>query len=289
MKKHYNCSRIFIEGTMSTATNLNELQEQVRSRYNGLSKRLQQVAHYLLDNKNSVAFDTIAILADKANVPPSTLIRFANAFHFKGFNEMKLLFQRHLMGEMDNEKLTYKQQYKKEPPNLNEPDYILQEFAQANSHALQQLAHQTHKDMLNKTIQLLEYAETIYIGGFHHSFSAASYFFHALSHILCETVFVNCLGGMYKEQLRNITHRDVLFGIHFHPYSEEMQKMCEIAAYKEAKQIIVTDSPISPLASLSDVCLTVKEAQIKMFRSQTSTLCLLQALSVAFAFRKKSH
>ncbi len=36
---------------MSTATNLNELQEQVRSRYNGLSKRLQQVAHYLLDNK----------------------------------------------------------------------------------------------------------------------------------------------------------------------------------------------------------------------------------------------
>lgn len=289
MKKHYNCSRIFIEGTMSTATNLNELQEQVRSRYNGLSKRLQQVAHYLLDNKNSVAFDTIAILADKANVPPSTLIRFANAFHFKGFNEMKLLFQRHLMGEMDNEKLTYKQQYKKEPPNLNEPDYILQEFAQANSHALQQLAHQTHKDMLNKTIQLLEYAETIYIGGFHHSFSAASYFFHALSHIPCEIVFVNCLGGMYKEQLRNITHRDVLFGIHFHPYSEEMQKMCEIAAYKEAKQIIVTDSPISPLASLSDVCLTVKEAQIKMFRSQTSTLCLLQALSVAFAFRKKSH
>ncbi len=289
MKKHYNCSRIFIEGTMSTATNLNELQEQVRSRYNGLSKRLQQVAHYLLDNKNSVAFDTIAILADKANVPPSTLIRFANAFHFKGFNEMKLLFQRHLMGEMDNEKLTYKQQYKKEPPNLNEPDYILQEFAQANSHALQQLAHQTHKDMLNKTIQLLEYAETIYIGGFHHSFSAASYFFHTLSHIPCETVFVNCLGGMYKEQLRNITHRDVLFGIHFHPYSEEMQKMCEIAAYKEAKQIIVTDSPISPLASLSDVCLTVKEAQIKMFRSQTSTLCLLQALSVAFAFRKKSH
>ncbi|HDU8440447.1 TPA: MurR/RpiR family transcriptional regulator [Proteus mirabilis] len=274
---------------MSTATNLNELQEQVRSRYNGLSKRLQQVAHYLLDNKNSVAFDTIAILADKANVPPSTLIRFANAFHFKGFNEMKLLFQRHLMGEMDNEKLTYKQQYKKEPPNLNEPDYILQEFAQANSHALQQLAHQTHKDMLNKTIQLLEYAETIYIGGFHHFFSAASYFFHALSHIPCETVFVNCLGGMYKEQLRNITHRDVLFGIHFHPYSEEMQKMCEIAAYKEAKQIIVTDSPISPLASLSDVCLTVKEAQIKMFRSQTSTLCLLQALSVAFAFRKKSH
>lgn len=172
---------------MSTATNLNELQEQVRSRYNGLSKRLQQVAHYLLDNKNSVAFDTIAILADKANVPPSTLIRFANAFHFTGFNEMKQLFQHHLMNEMvnENENLTYKQKYKEEPPNLNEPAYILQEFAQANSHSLQQLANQTHREMLNKTLQLLEHAETIYICGFHHSFSLCELFLScSLAHSL---------------------------------------------------------------------------------------------------------
>ncbi len=69
-----------------------------------------------------------------------------------------------------------------------------------------------------------------------------------------------------------------------------MQKMCEIAAYKEAKQIIVTDSPISPLASLSDVCLTVKEAQIKMFRSQTSTLCFYyKHFQLHSLLEKKSH
>ena len=65
---------------MTTATSLNELQQQIRDRYDSLSKRLQQVSRYVLDNTNSVAFDTVAVIAERAGVPPSTLIRFANAF-----------------------------------------------------------------------------------------------------------------------------------------------------------------------------------------------------------------
>lgn len=78
---------------MTTATSLNELQQQIRDRYDSLSKRLQQVSRYVLDNTNSVAFDTVAVIAERAGVPPSTLIRFANAFDFSGFNEMKQLFR----------------------------------------------------------------------------------------------------------------------------------------------------------------------------------------------------
>lgn len=78
---------------MTTATSLNELQQQIRDRYDSLSKRLQQVSRYVLDNTNSVAFDTVAVIAERAGVPPSTLIRFANAFDFTGFNEMKQLFR----------------------------------------------------------------------------------------------------------------------------------------------------------------------------------------------------
>ena len=77
---------------MTTATSLNELQQQIRDRYDSLSKRLQQVSRYVLDNTNSVAFDTVAVIAERADVPPSTLIRFANAFDFTGFNEMNSCF-----------------------------------------------------------------------------------------------------------------------------------------------------------------------------------------------------
>ena len=84
---------------MTTATSLNELQQQIRDRYDSLSKRLQQVSRYVLDNTNSVAFDTVAVIAERAGVPPSTLIRFANAFDFTGFNEMKQLFRMNLVEE----------------------------------------------------------------------------------------------------------------------------------------------------------------------------------------------
>ena len=80
-------------------TQLTILQDEIRRRYDTLSKRLKQVARYILDNSNSVAFDTVASIAQQADVPPSTLIRFANAFGFSGFNEMKQMFKQHLMEE----------------------------------------------------------------------------------------------------------------------------------------------------------------------------------------------
>jgi hypothetical protein len=91
--------KLYLGDKMTTATSLNELQQQIRDRYDNLSKRLQQVSRYVLDNTNSVAFDTVAVIAERADVPPSTLIRFANAFDFTGFNEMKQLFRMNLVEE----------------------------------------------------------------------------------------------------------------------------------------------------------------------------------------------
>ena len=48
---------------------------------------------------------------------------------------------------------------------------------------------------------------------------------------------------------------------------------------------MITDSQISPLATFSDLCFVVKEAQVDAFRSQSATLCLVQSLVVALAYR----
>lgn len=41
-------------------TQLTVLQDGVRRCYDTLSKRLKQIARYILDSNNSVAFDTVA-------------------------------------------------------------------------------------------------------------------------------------------------------------------------------------------------------------------------------------
>ena len=59
----------------------------------------------------------------------------------------------------------------------------------------------------------------------------------------------------------------------------------ETAASVGARQIVITDSQISPLATFSDLCFVVKEAQVDAFRSQSATLCLVQSLVVALAYQ----
>ncbi|EMY0055060.1 MurR/RpiR family transcriptional regulator [Providencia rettgeri] len=275
---------------MSSASNLNEFQEQVRSRYDELSKRLQQVARYVLDNTNSVAFDTVAVIAKEANVPPSTLIRFANAFNFSGFNEMKQLFRMNLVEETAS--YTDRARLFREMDSAQElsddPAQILKEFAHSNAQALQQMAARTSAADLEKAVSLLANAQNVYIIGLRRSFSVATYLSYALSHLECRPVLIDGLGGMFKEQISKISENDVVISISFTPYASETVMVSEKAAQSGAKQIVITDSQISPLASFSDVCFVIKEAQVDAFRSQSATLCLAQSLTVALAYRQGS-
>ncbi|CZF81091.1 putative HTH-type transcriptional regulator YbbH [Grimontia celer] len=272
---------------MATATHLAELQQQIRHRYHDLSKRLQQVAHYVLDNPNSIAFDTVAVIATHANVPPSTLIRFANAFEFSGFNEMKQLFRKNLVEETSSytERARLLQNAQGEERELETPSDILQQFSHANTVALQELSNAIAPEQLDAAVDLLENAETIYIVAMRRAFSIASYLGYALRHLERRVVIVDGFGSMAAEQLALVGKNDVVIGASFSPYSPETVDLCEFAATKNAKQIIFTDSQVSPLAANSDVCFVIKEAEVESFRSQTATLCLAQSLAVSLAFR----
>lgn len=268
-------------------TQLSILHEEIRERYETLSKRLRQVARYILDNSNNVAFDTVASIAQNADVPPSTLIRFASAFGFSGFNEMKQVFRQHLMEET----VSYTERARLFRQTANEdgrsspekPSDVLNVFSMVNAQALQQLAAQARPESLNKAVELLRQAENIYVIGLRRSFSVANYMTYALRHLERRTFLIDGLGGMFSEQLSMISSRDVVVAISYSPYSQEALELIEIGAKRGAKQIAITDSQVSPLAAFSDVCFVVREAQVDGFRSQVASMCLAQTLAVSLA------
>lgn len=90
---------------------------------------------------------------------------------------------------------------------------------------------------------------------------------------------------MFKEQINRISENDVVISISFTSYPSETIMVSEKAAQMGARQIVITDSQISPLASFSDVCFVIKEAQVDAFRSQSATFCLVQSLTIALAYR----
>ena len=170
----------------------------------------------------------------------------------------------------------------------DDPAQILKEFAHSNAQALQQMAARTPAEDMEKAVSLLAGAQNVYIIGLRRSFSVATYLSYALSHLECRPILIDGLGGMFKEQISRISENDVVISISFTPYASETVMVSEKAAQTGAKQIVITDSQISPLASFSDVCFVIKEAQVDAFRSQSATLCLAQSLTVALAYRQGS-
>ena len=273
---------------MQETSQLSNLQDEIRQRYDSLSKRLKQVAQYVLDNNNSIVFDTVATIAERADVPPSTLIRFANAFGFDGFNEMKQIFRENLMEETSNytERLQLSRKLAENEPLETSRD-ILNIFAQANSQALQKLAAQTSAQQLKQAVDILKNANNIFIIGLKRSFSIACYLDYALHHLDCRSFVINGLGGMFDEQLNQVKKGDAVVAISFSPYAQETLNIMNVTAQKGIKQIAITDSQISPLLMFSDVSFVIKEAQVKGFRSQCASMTLVQTLAIALGFEKE--
>ena len=274
---------------MQENSQLVRLQNEIRTRYDSLSKRLKQVAQYVLDNHNSVVFETVATISERAGVPPSTLIRFANAFGFSGFNEMKQIFRENLMEETASytERLQLFRQLEPSQDQQESAVDILNIFAQANHQALQQLANQTSAEQLQTAVEILNQANNIFIVGLKRSFSIACYLDYALHHLDCRSFVINGLGGMFDEQLSQVKSGDVVVAISFSPYAKETLEIMNTTSQRGIRQIAITDSLISPLIAFSDVSFVIKEAQVRGFRSQCATMTLVQTLAIALAMAKE--
>src|ERR1700728_5067784 len=70
-----------------------DLRAAILERYDGLSKRLQQIARYVLDEPNELALETLAVIAERIGVQPSAIVRFAQSFGFDGATQMQRLFR----------------------------------------------------------------------------------------------------------------------------------------------------------------------------------------------------
>ena len=77
----------------SAPTDYEALRAAITERHGSLSKRLRQIANYALDHPTDMAIETIAVIAKRAEVQPSALIRFAKSFDYTGFSQMQRAFQ----------------------------------------------------------------------------------------------------------------------------------------------------------------------------------------------------
>ena len=115
------------------------LRQQMSERYESLSKRLRQIAKFAWDNPTIMAMETTAVIAERAGVQPSALIRFAKAFEYSGFSDMQRIFQAHVTDRSASYKERFREAAERDAITGGTPGAMLGEYCEANRHALEHL------------------------------------------------------------------------------------------------------------------------------------------------------
>ncbi|WP_428152388.1 MurR/RpiR family transcriptional regulator [Brevundimonas sp.] len=268
-------------------TNADDLRAAILARYDTLSKRLQQIARYVLDEPNAVALETLAVLADRSGVQPSAIVRFAKSFGFDGATQMQRLFRDGLLS--GGATLGYGErvrQFRDEVDGkaVGDPRQVLAEFVEGNTLALQNLGEIISAADLAAAVKLIAKCDTVYVAGFRRSFPVAAYIAYSLHQVDKKTVFIDSIGGMTRQQIHAIGPKDLLLAVSYHPYAEETLQLIEAAVERGCKVLSISDSLVSPVAKPATLVLQVREAEIRKFRSLSASMCLAQALVISYAF-----
>lgn len=261
------------------------LKARIMERAGDLPRRLSQVASYALDNPDDIAFGTAASIATAADVQPSTLVRLAQALGYEGFSDLQEVFRSRLRDRILNydERLA---QLREHGLSASKTGLLLEGFSEAAIRSLAELRQKAEPGHLERAVDLLASAETIYLIGLRRSFPITSYMAYAMGKLGVRNILVDGIAGLGPEQASFITPRDAALVVSFTPYANETIALAGAVKARSAKIVSITDSAFSPIAPLADAWLEIVEANFEGFRSMAATMALAMTLTVAVAGRR---
>ena len=273
---------------MPATRELDRLRSDIVQRYESLSGRLKQVAAFALENPNDMGLQTLAVIADRCKVQPSTVVRFAKAFGYDGASDMQKLFRDEILSFAPSPSYADRVRDFTQRSGRTDalaPHELMREFADNNIIALEHLKESVRKADLEKAVALIRDAQSVYVVGLRRSFAVAAYLAYALRHVDKRAYLIDGVAGMLTEQSGMLTRSDVLIATTFRPYAAETAEVVDRAKESGAKIVAISDSRLSPIARHADVLFETKDAEVRQFRSLTASLCLAQTLVIACAYQ----
>lgn len=263
-----------------------ELKARLIERQHDLPRRLAQVAVYAVANPDDIAFGTAATIAQKADVQPSTLVRFAKTLGYSGFSDFQAVFRRRLQDRWPD--------YEERLSSLGRRSDqtagafgLMGDFIETSINSLVHLRDSVDPKMLEKGVKALADARMVYLVAQKRAFPVASYMAYALAKLGIAVNLVDNIAGLGNEQLSSAGSEDLIVAISFTPYSPATVDMINDANRRTVPILAITDSPFSPIAAPAFAYFEIVEDDLGAFRSLSGTMCVAMALSVGAAERRR--
>ncbi len=262
--------------------------DAVVARQGKLSRGMSQIAQFCLNHPEDVALSNIVRLAKLADVAPASITRFSKEFGFSGFAALQAVFRQRLVGP----RMTYAERMSalRERPtgetlDLEHPSAVFDTFVQSAMDSLVRLGEEIDRPAIERAVDVLAETDAVHIAAARGAFGIGAYALYGFSNVGKRAHLIDNTGAMRAEQVFAIGDNDALLALTFDDYTPETAEIALAADARGCPVIAITDTELSPIASLGDPALYVREARLGHFRSQVPALVLCQAIIVSLGRR----
>jgi DNA-binding MurR/RpiR family transcriptional regulator len=218
----------------------------IKSIYQSLSKAEQKAADYVLSNPNDTIYSSVTLLAEKAMVGETSVIRFCRKLGFKGFQDFKLSIARDLV--------TPSEQVHGE---INDKDTIETICQKITSHNIQALNNTTSllstHELLKATDAFIRAGKIYFFGIGSSGITAADakYRFMRLGYQ------ADCATDAHIMMMNAslMTKEDVVVGISSSGSTKDLVEAIQVAKENGAYIIAITNHAKSPITLLANTVL----------------------------------
>lgn len=253
-----------------------ELKPWLQSHYDALPKRLQNIAVFAMENPDVMALNTIAVISKRAEVTPSTLVRFAKSLGYRGFSDMQAVFQE----SMQHVPQPYAQRLNRLAANTEVEQTVLHRFSGAAREAIDRLEQTIDEAAIRQASERLAAARSVYIAGQGRATPVTTYLHYNLIRMGIQSVLLDGIASVMSDKARLIRPEEALIAVTFTPYTANTRDLVEICIDNQVPVIALTDSTLSPIARPDDLHFEVVEEAVGGIRGLSATMCLALCLAV---------
>jgi DNA-binding MurR/RpiR family transcriptional regulator len=251
------------------------LSAYIQARFDEFSRSQKDVAQYIVDHLEEVAFATAEELARRANTSSSTVVRFSQALGFEGFPELQASAREEyrrriaagLAGGASATPLF----------SLDQSDF---ETAVAADHVnVEETARKVSRTDVDAAIDAIADARRVLIAGTDQMAFFASYLRHLLMLLDLQAEVVASPSQEALSRLGRIDEQTLVVGLSAGRPHPLVVRAMKLARHRKARTVAVTDATLSEVAKLAQIRLYYSSNSPAYVRSHTALLSLLQALA----------
>ncbi|HEX8156863.1 MAG TPA: MurR/RpiR family transcriptional regulator [Solirubrobacteraceae bacterium] len=262
----------------ASTTTPESLSTYIQARFDDFSRSQKDVAQYIVDHLDEVAFQTAEELARRANTSSSTVVRFSQALGFEGYPELQ-----------QSAREEYRRRHTAPPrdnagngaaaPLFSLDQNEFETLLAADHVNVEDTARKVSRSEIEAAIEAIATTPRLLVAGTDQMAFFASYLRHLLMLLDLRAEIVASPSQEALGRLSRIDEQTLVIGLSAGRPHPLVVRAMKLARHRKARTMAITDATLSEVAKLAQIRLYYSSNSPAYVRSHTALLSMVQALA----------